>query len=240
MRAITKPPMAPKGRARKPSAVITPDAQRTPRRRLSPALREHEIVAQAVLFFAEFGFDGKTRALAERLGITQPLLYRYFPSKEALIERVYQDVFVGGWNPFWEELIRDREKTIKTRLTVFYQEYSKIIMTCEWVRLFMFSGLKGLDYNARYLRFLRETIFIQIIAELRATYRRPGLAELPATALEIEAIWGLHAGIFYLGVRKWIYMMPIADDIRPVIEMKVANFLDGVGAILAAPVRGAA
>lgn len=217
------------GKSAGPASVDTRPAAR---RRLSPAQREQEIVAQAVLFFAEFGFDGKTRALAERVGITQPLLYRYFPSKEALIERVYQQVFVGGWDPFWEDMIRDREQSIRARLTRFYQEYSRVIMTYEWVRLFMFSGLKGLDYNARYLRFLREKTFALIIEELRFTYRRPPLAEMPATPLEIEAIWGLHAGIFYLGVRKWIYMMPISDDIGRIIEMKVANFLEGASAVL--------
>ena len=72
------------------------------RKRLQPFDRERLIVEAAVRFFAENGFEGQTRKLAASLGITQPLLYRYFPSKEALIERVYQEVFIGRWNPDWE------------------------------------------------------------------------------------------------------------------------------------------
>src|ERR1700739_1778532 len=75
---------------------------RTPtpkQQRLDPAEREAIIAREAVSFFAEHGVAGQTRELAKRLRITQPLLYRYFPSKEALIERVYQEVFVGRWKP---------------------------------------------------------------------------------------------------------------------------------------------
>jgi hypothetical protein len=39
--------------------------------------REREIVRGAVAYFAEVGFEGSTRDPAARLGITQPLLYRY-------------------------------------------------------------------------------------------------------------------------------------------------------------------
>ena len=66
------------------------------RRRLPRKEREKLIVDEAVKFFAEVGFEGQTRALAQRLGVTQPLLYRYFPDKEALIDRVYREVFLGG------------------------------------------------------------------------------------------------------------------------------------------------
>ena len=52
------------------------------RRRLSPTVREQQIVDEAIQFFAEVGFGGRTRELAKRIGITQPLLYRYFPTKE--------------------------------------------------------------------------------------------------------------------------------------------------------------
>ena len=208
-------------------------AKKLVQQRKAPAARERDIVDQAILFFAEFGFEGQTRELARRLKITQPLLYRYFPNKDALIERVYQDVFVGRWNPQWEERILDRSRPIKERLIEFYQDYTKTIVTREWVRLFMFSGLKGLNFNARYLQLLRERIFSSLVDELRFSYGYAPIAKIPLTELEVEAIWSLHATIFYLGVRKWIYNMPVPDDLGPIITMKVTAFIDGVGAVLA-------
>ncbi|KCV36277.1 TetR/AcrR family transcriptional regulator, partial [Bordetella bronchiseptica] len=62
-------------------------------RRLQPQEREQQIVEKAIEHFTKNGFEGSTRELAKQIGVTQPLLYRYFSSKEALIERVYAEVF---------------------------------------------------------------------------------------------------------------------------------------------------
>lgn len=186
---------------------------------------------EAVGFFAEFGFEGQTRELAKRLNVTQPLLYRYFPTKEALVERVYQEVFLRRWNPFWEETIRDTSRPLRDRLIAFYTDYASVILTYEWIRLFMFAGLKGLDFNTRYLDLLKERVFTLIIAQIRDELGRPPITERPITPLEIEAIWSLHAGIFYLGVRKFVYTMPV-DDVSEIVAMKVRLFLDGAGSVI--------
>ena len=52
----------------------------------------------AIAFFAKHGFDASTRELARDIGVTQPLLYRYFPTKSSLVDRVYDEVFVRRWN----------------------------------------------------------------------------------------------------------------------------------------------
>jgi AcrR family transcriptional regulator len=203
------------------------------RKRLPPDQREKLIAEAAVRFFAEHGFEGQTRALARRLGITQPLLYRYFPSKEALIERVYQEVFVGQWNPQWEALLEDRRVPLRERLLRFYRDYAGAILSYEWVRLFTFSGLKGLDLNARYLRLMRDRIFPRVVAEVRHAYGRPSPEQVPIGEAEIEIVWSLHAAIFYLGVRRWIYGLPIPADLDRAVADKVAAFLDGAPAVMA-------
>jgi AcrR family transcriptional regulator len=222
---LTVPP-SPRG-----AAADTPPVAR---RRLPPADREKSIAAAAIAFFAERGFEGQTRELAGILGITQPLLYRYFPSKEALIERVYQDVFVGRWDPFWEELIGDRGIPIADRLTRFYVSYARVILTPEWIRLFMFAGLKNLDFNARYLKFLRDRVFEVVVEELRDHFGRPSLKEVPALDIEIEMVWSVHASIFYLGVREFIYRLPPGCSVQDIIAAKIQMLLGGVGAVLPA------
>jgi AcrR family transcriptional regulator len=192
---------------------------------MAPADREAEILQGAVAFFAETGFEGGTRELAARLGITQPLLYRYFPSKDGLLERVYQEVYLSRWNPQWEARLIDRSQPLEARLTHFYQEYAQVIMTYEWVRLFMFAGLKGLDFNARYIAFLRGAVFDKVVVELRHFCGRDDLG--PATDEEVELVWGLHAAIYYLGVRRWIYGMAMPKDMNRDIALRVATFLGG-------------
>ncbi|MFC0242599.1 TetR/AcrR family transcriptional regulator [Rhodopseudomonas telluris] len=218
---------------KKPSKARRKATAKEPQR-LDPAEREAIIAKEAVAFFAEFGFEGQTRELARRLKITQPLLYRYFPSKEALIERVYREVFVERWRPSWETIITDRSIPLETRLIRFYREYAEVILTYEWIRLFMFAGLKDLDFNERYLKMLRERAFERLIQEIRFAYGHPSPQDLPITVLEIEMVWGLHAAIFYLGVRKFIYSMPLETDINSIIDAKVTTFLGGIRFVLPA------
>ena len=73
-----------------------PKRARAKQKRLSPDDRRKEFVVKATEFFSEEGFGGGTRDLARRLGVTQPLLYRYFPSKDDLIEQVYRTVYLEG------------------------------------------------------------------------------------------------------------------------------------------------
>jgi AcrR family transcriptional regulator len=211
------------------------DRKRTARRRISQQEREQMIVQGAVSFFAEHGFEGQTRELARRLGITQPLLYRYFPDKATLIDRVYQEVFLDPWNQQWQTWIVDRSRPLLERLTCFYQDYARVILRYEWVRLFMFSGLRGLDIAKRYVEVVFARIFPCVIGEVRSAQGGLPLAESPMTDAEAEHLWALHGAIFQLGIRRWIYRLPVPADQDAAVAARVAAFLDGApGAMRAA------
>src|ERR1700730_18441317 len=105
------------------------------------------------------------------------------------------------------------------------------LYTYDWIRLFMFAGLKGLDFNARYLGFLRKIAFELIVREIR---HESGLAKrIDASDTEAELVWGLHASIFYIGVRKFIYGMPGPQDIDADVAIRVKAFLHGVPKVMA-------
>lgn len=215
-------------------------AQPARNQRLPREERERHIVQEAIRFFAEVGFGGDTRELAKRLNVTHPLLFRYFPNKDALIERVYQEVYLGRWNPYWEMIIADRSIPIRDRMIQFYQLYAKTILTYEWVRLFMFFGLRGMDVNRRWFALVGERIVIPICREIRAAHGLPTVERAALTSTELELIWGVNSRVFYFGVRKYVYGMPVPDDLDALIEAEVNTFFDGVGATLAEVVAGAA
>ena len=52
-------------------------------RRLPASERAAWLIEEASRLFAEQGWSASTRTLARRLGVTQALLYKYFPSKQA-------------------------------------------------------------------------------------------------------------------------------------------------------------
>jgi len=201
-------------------------------RRLSATERESHIVQEAVCFFSEVGFGGDTRELAKRLGVTQSLLYKYFPSKEALINRVYEEVYIGRWSPFWESVVRDRSITLTDRLTSLYIEYAKTALTRDWVRIYMFSGLRGEDINSKYLERLKERILKPIAKELRYEFNLPTAEEVPLTSKEIELVWSINARLFYFGQRQWIFDVPIEDNLEDLIRMTIEHFMAGAKVVL--------
>jgi AcrR family transcriptional regulator len=196
------------------------------RRRLPRKEREKLIIAEAIRFFAEVGFEGQTRALAERLGVTQPLLYRYFPDKDALIERVYKEVFVNSWEPRWLSTIQDRSRSLEDRLVEFYLSYTRANFSFERVRLFMFAGLKDGSIASRYMQHVRDQLFLPLCRELRAEL---GLdPDAPPNLEEVELVAGLHGAVAYVGVRRWVYHAQTPNDLAPVITELVKTYLAGV------------
>lgn len=205
------------------------------RQRMPSSERRREFIAKAIDFFAEEGFESSTRGLARRLGVTQPLLYRYFPSKEDLISEVYDAVYVKRWRPEWADLLADRSTPLRERLNAFYGVYTDTIFNREWMRIYLFSGLKGVDINRRYMGLVRARIIEPILTETRAEF---GLPEAPAQASEIEFVWTLHGGIFYYGVRDLIYESTVSADKATVIRDAVEALIAGLWIKMGAPKAG--
>lgn len=217
-----------------------------PTKRLTGSEREQAIVEEAVRFFAEVGFGGDTRQLAQRLGVTQSLMYKYFPNKAALIDRVYEEVYLGRWNPFWEAVIRDRSLTLEERLVRLYTEYAQAALTRDWVRIFMFSGLRGEQINRKYLGILRTRILEPVAEELRHELGLPGVAKVPLGTAEIELVWSINARIFYFGQRRWIFDVPLEAPLDEMIVLTIRHFMAGARVVMpellasAAPKRASA
>lgn len=221
----------------RPRDAASPTTVPAPRRRLAGEERERAIVAEAVQFFAEVGFDGDTRELARRLGVTQSLIFKYFPNKSALVERVYQEVYVGRWNPYWEVIIADRRVPLEERLVRLYSDYARTALTRDWVRLFMFSGLRSEAINQRYLQFLRSRVLEPVAVELRAALALPGPELVPLGEAEIELVWGINARIFYFGQRRWIFNVPLQADLDELIRLTIRHFMAGARVVLPELVR---
>jgi AcrR family transcriptional regulator len=194
--------------------------------RLSPADRERQIIDGAIAYFSEVGFSGQTRELSKRLGITQPLLYRYFSNKQALIDRVYQTVFEGRWNPGWIALLQDRKIALRDRLIEFYRQYSEATYRPEWIRIYMHAGLSIPNLNQRYIKLVRRELMPVYCRELR---HYCGIKKVDAEISddEMEFVWSLHGGIFYYAVRQHVYKIRTTVSFMSKVEFAVDNFLAG-------------
>jgi AcrR family transcriptional regulator len=215
-----------------PAAADASPRERKVRQRLSTQEREQQILKGAIKFFSERGLEGQTRDLAKDIGITHPLLYHYFPTKQALIERVYEEVYLGRWKREWEICLDEKNAGLEDKLTRFYLDYAQTILTPEWVRIFVFSGLNDGYIPDRYMALLRQKLFPRIIQETR---RHLGLSlRSKASERENEHAWGLHGGIFYIGIRRWVYNQPAPEDQAQVIKDRIRAYIIAAEALFGA------
>lgn len=202
------------------------------RRRMSAKDRKEQIVAAAIRLFSEHGFERSTHELAQSLGVTQPAIYKHFPTKDDLINAVYERVFLSEWRSSWDLILTDRTVDIEARLCVFYAEYTRRIFETDWSRIYLFSGLKRLQINHWYVTLVEERVLGRIGAELRVAFGFPPVDKVPLTAEEIEALWLFHGGIFYYGVRDRVYGIPPKVDSTKAVELLAQVVVGGMRVVL--------
>ncbi|MEP2780858.1 MAG: TetR/AcrR family transcriptional regulator [Pseudoruegeria sp.] len=178
--------------------------------------RAREIVTAAAEHFSEVGFAGSTREIAKRVGVTQPLLYRYFPTKDDLIEAVYRTVYLERWNPEWDAALKDRSVPTRQRFETFYRAYVHTAFTPIPLRLSYFAGLRGADINQWHNHLIEELILKQLVREHRIELGFPDAAYV--SPAELEPAWQLHGGLMHYGWRKHVLNLRVAPDIEQVIS----------------------
>jgi len=91
----------------KPNADAAPKVKR---RVLNRDKLEADIAAEAVRVFADFGYEGTSIAMvADNVGLSKQNLMYYFPTKQALYQRVLDDV-LDDWLARMESLADDSQE----------------------------------------------------------------------------------------------------------------------------------
>jgi len=193
------------------------------RNRLPHDERERMIVDEAIRFFAEVGFEGQTRLLAERMGVTQPLLYRYFPDKNALIDRVCAEIF-EMWHSDWSQLLADRTRRLEDRVTALYCAYVRAGYSHERARLFLFATLRDPALAARHLSHLRKVLFVPLCRETR----RELCGKDEVSPRDIDLAASLHGAVGYAVLCRHTLPETAWNDLDASIATLVTTFLDAI------------
>jgi AcrR family transcriptional regulator len=197
------------------------------RSRLPHGEREGAIVRAAAELFAERGFGVSTREIAGLLGVTQALLYRYFPSKQALVERVLADRFGGDrWNTEWDALLADRGLPLVERLVRFYEAYRQRSNATS-LKLWVQAGLSGAHVAGRYSGKLTRRVLAPIIRELRHEAGLAGFSKRGFMRGERELAMVLHGGLVFIDIRRHVYRMPMPDNLDDLLALHVRSFIPG-------------
>ena len=199
-----------------PTGASTPPKGRRTARRKSAEQRAHDIVEAAADHFAEVGFGGSTREIARRVGVTQPLLYRYFPDKNALVEAVYRAVYLESWDETWDSRLKDRAVPVRARFERFYRDYIAANFNPRWLRISYFSGLRDAQINQWYNHPVEELILKQLVREHRFELGFPDEAYVSPD--ELEPAWQMHGGLLHYGWRRHVADLPATANADRVIS----------------------
>lgn len=199
---------------------------KAPRKRVARGTGEQRIIDAAIDFFAEEGFRAPTRDLAKRMGVSQALIYRYFRSKQALIDKVFDTVMYRRKDTGQITRLLATDSSLEARLIEFYREHMAE-RSRQGTRLFLRAGLDEQELAANYTFSLNDRILFPVIVALRKEASLPPPEKKPVMRAERELVMTLHGALSHMGFRKFVYDSPLPDDLSELVTFNVWCFLEG-------------
>ena len=155
------------------------------------------------------------------------MIFRYFGTKQNLIDQVYKRIFVEPWSDEWMRELADRTVPLPLRIERFYVTYLKTVDNPLWIRVALHAGLAGEHLpRGKEVRSRVAQILELILREIRA--HRGESQEPEISPLEWETAWHLHSSIIYYLIRKHVldHESPVDRDamVKRVVQSFVCEF----------------
>ncbi len=204
-----------------------PSEKKSMKRRMPAEGRREQILQGAIEIFAKKGFRGTTtREIAQRLGISEALMFKYFPSKEALYRAIFQKKTEGSEEKFFpEEAIQAKDDRQVFRSIASFL-LRKNIEDPTFIRLVLYSGLEGHDF----FRIFMETNVVEktrvLSGYIRQRIKEKTFKKVPPL-LAAQAFIGMVMNYVYF---REIYGMKNLFHFsqKKVVDTFVDSFLDGL------------
>ena len=139
----------------------------------------------------------------------------------------------GHWKPEWRDMVADRRRPLHERLEAYYLDYWPRIFRRVWYRGFIFFALSDPTFAQDYLQQVNREILELVIGEVRHDFGFPPVGQVPIHEREHELIWGMHSTFAFLGQRRFIYEMPMPEDLPAMIHDQVSAYLTAVPTVMA-------
>lgn len=199
-----------------------------PKHRLSGEERKADIVATAVKLFSEKGFRGTTtRELAAACGVSEPVLYSHFATKDELYRAMIERICCADQRQKDTEL---EEARAAQNDLAYFRRLAEVMLERfeaepELVRLLLFSALEGHDL-ARLFYERRVVIYFQMITDYINDRMRVGAFREMDPYLAARVFTG---AVRDLGVTAAVFSpRDVKGTRKEIAEGLVGIFLDGI------------
>ncbi len=186
--------------------------------------RKALILDRAADYLSENGFPVRTRKLAAAAGISQRLIYYFFPNKSALIDEIYNSAIEGPFKAIWFVDLTDRSKPMAERLRAFYRDYFDTLLTRRWTRLLLYSSFSAQNMAPRYISGIILRLLETIVEEVAA---ERGVTVPPEKPVVHEIGWILHGAVSHLAIRRHLFHANLTVPVERVLDAQIDSFLAG-------------
>lgn len=192
--------------------------------RASAQERQASIIAAAASLFAANGFKGTTtREIARTAGISEALLFKYFPTKRALYAAILAEKApISQLLASVEEAARKRDDARVFTLIAGYRIRRGADPTL--LRLLLFSALEGHELSDMFFR-NQHRVFYDYLAGYIARRIRDGAFRRVDPLLVARAFIGM---VVYHRLLHEIYRVPPHRSPEEAVATYVTLFLDGL------------
>lgn len=196
--------------------------------RASAQERQVSIIAAAASLFAANGFKGTTtREIARTAGISEALLFKYFPTKRALYAAILAEKApVSQLLASVEEAARKRDDARVFTLIAGYRIRRGADPTL--LRLLLFSALEGHELSDMFFR-NQHRVFYDYLAGYIARRIRDGAFRRVDPLLVARAFMGM---VIYHRLLHEIFLVPAHRSPEEAVAAYVSLFLDGLRAVV--------
>src|SRR3989441_13321835 len=145
--------------------------------------RQASIITAAASLFAKNGFNGTTtRAIAKTAGISEALLFKYFPTKRALYAAIIAEKSqLSQLMASIEEAAEKRDDTRVFTLIASFRIHRGVDPSL--LRLLLFSALEGHELSDMFFR-NRHRVFYEFLAGYIARRAKEGRSEEHTSELQ--------------------------------------------------------
>lgn len=172
--------------------------------------RKSEVFKAIAEIASEKGFSNiTTKAVADRLGVTQPAIYKYFKNREDLI--IY---FLDNVGVYLENIISlvNQEKSLKEKILCLYKEHFRMVENNEILPIMVFSDEihVGNIHKKEKLRSIVLGYRENIVKSLDGCYKKETIADVILGSIIFNALkWKLN--------NKSYSLIEIANELADVI-----------------------